>query len=86
MAIFHDGTTDSLQSSMLSSIKWQIRYGVMMGESFDSPAWKQVLGSENHGTYQWVSPEMAGSITYTVQWGREEGVVRFRLIDAVQPF
>lgn len=94
MAIFFDGTTDSLVSSMLASIKWEIRYGSLIGWSVDSPAWDQILGKEEHGTYQWSAAEVCGSTCHTVSWYRddmdlEDGcklVVKFRLIDAVQPF
>lgn len=94
MAMFFDGINDTLSSSLLASIQWEIRYGSLIGWSLESPAWKQLLGDAEHGTYQWCASEACGSTTYTVTWFRtdmeiDDGcqlVVKFRLVDAIQPF
>ncbi len=93
MAIFHDGATDSLATSVLNSIEWRIRYNVLEGSCPDSHAFRQVIpgavdadgiGVES-GSFQIESAPIAGEQTTTISWHSDEGELRFRIVEVTPP-
>lgn len=81
MSMFFDGTTDTLSSSLLSSINWQFQYNILRGWVKDSPAWKEMLGYMSEGVYVTHStiPNFPNSST-TLSWYRKDGEIRFQVI------
>ncbi|MDF5733410.1 MAG: hypothetical protein PUP92_36890, partial [Rhizonema sp. PD38] len=87
MAIFFDGATDTLATSVLNSIEWRIRYNVLSGSCPDSHAFRQVvpnavdadgIGVES-GSFQIESAPIAGSQVTTISWYSDEGTIRLRI-------
>lgn len=84
-----DGATDSLVVSVLNSIEWRIRYGVLQGDLQDSPAFRQTIPgavdengiSKSSGEFTLQTGILAGEQTTTISWYSDEGTIRFRIIE-----
>ena len=72
MAMFFDGATDSLVTSVLNSIEWRIRYNLLEGRCPDSPAFRLAIPSTvdsqgvwlEFGCFQIESAPISGSHSY----------------------
>lgn len=93
MAMFFDGATDSLVTSVLNSIEWRIRYNLLEGRCPDSPAFRQVIPNAvdsrgvwlESGCFQIESAPITGEQKTTISWHSDEGEIRFRIIEITPP-
>lgn len=72
--MFIDGTTDTLASSLLSSISFTFQHGQLRGWTTDSPAWKQLLQGTD-GEY--VVHSQITKYQTTFDWYRHDGKIYF---------
>lgn len=86
MAQFYDGRTDSLTTSVLNSIDWEIRYNVITGHCPDTSAFRAVVpnGDLPEGEFEIESAPAAGSRKTKIFWYRDEGEIRL-LVSSVTP-
>lgn len=90
MGIFHDGTTDSLQSQFHKSIEWSVQYNRIVGSCVDSPLFREIVPSAVIGD----EPQEAGyyeiysSIarqTTKFSWYQDAGLIHFQVISVSEP-
>jgi|GEM_PF-3693814 len=88
MAMFFDGATDSLVTSVLNSIEWSIRYNLLRGRCADSPAFRQAIPGAvdsqgvwlESGRFQIESAPISGTQKTTISWYSDEGEIRFGIV------
>lgn len=85
--IFNDGMTDNIAASVLNSIEWKFRYNVLQGSCKDSPAFSQVIpnGNKDSGEFEIEASAISGGQKSTISWYKDEGIVRFRIIEITRP-
>lgn len=85
MATFNNGTTDTLSSNFLNSIKWQFRHGRLCGTCESSPLVEAYLEKEENGRFEVISPTIGGEQTTVIDWFRRDGDVEFRIFSVSKP-
>ncbi|NJN07494.1 MAG: hypothetical protein HC815_05705 [Richelia sp. RM1_1_1] len=85
--VFNNGTTDSMTTSVLSSIKWKIHFGVTIGVCQETPAFSAVVpdGDKDSGEFYIKSSPLAGEQKTTIAWYRDESEINFKIIEITRP-
>ena len=71
--------------NFLAQIEWTFTYGVFQGTLEDSESAVSILGKEDCGEFKIRSDELSGSQETTISWYRDEGNVKFRVLDVTKP-
>ncbi|MGB3208224.1 MAG: hypothetical protein WBB28_24835 [Crinalium sp.] len=79
MQVFN-GTTDNAVAQALSQITWQIRYNLLSGVSPNNKLFDEEIGKgEVEGEFDITAAPMSGSQVTTIQWYRDEQIVRYSI-------
>ncbi|NEU76840.1 hypothetical protein PI95_031115 [Hassallia byssoidea VB512170] len=93
MAMMFDGTTDSVLADVLNSIRWEIRYNTLCGICDDTPSLAVVIPGadsdengvfQSEGAFSIINAPAAGNQKTTIAWYRDEGQVRFRIVEVTR--
>lgn len=71
--------------NFLAQIEWTFTYGVFQGTVEDSQSAVSVLGSKEQGKLHVCSSELSGNQETTISWYRDEGNIKFRVLDVTEP-
>lgn len=86
--IFNNGVTDSVTTSILNSIEWKIRFGVLQGTCKDSPAFQNVIPdakNANSGKFYIEASSISGGQKTTIVWYRNERRINLRIVEVTYP-
>lgn len=85
--VFNNGIDDNITASIFNSIEWKFRYNILQGNCKDSPAFRQVIpdGDKDSGEFEIEASIVSGRQKSTISWYKDEGFIRFRIIEITRP-